>query len=123
MGWLTSSALALAIAGGNAGAAAGAVYATSLAIGILASILGALGFLAISLAISTRDDFNKPFALVVVAVSALLLVTSIMGGRDLSFLQTANMIAGLCYIVSVAWSVTLGLALLRRDAIHLEAHR
>ena len=114
VGWLISSALALTIAGGNAGAAVGALYVTSLGINISASILGALGFLAISLAISTRDDFNKPFALVVAAVSALLLVTSIMSGRDLSFLQTANMISGFGYTVSVVWGVTLGLALLKK---------
>ena len=115
VGWVTSSALDLAIAGGSAGAAAGAVYVISLSINIMAGLLSALAFLGISLGISTRDDSNKVFALIVAAVSAVLVVFAVLSGRDLSLLQTAGLVAGIGYIITVAWSVTLGLGLLKQE--------
>lgn len=114
VGWITSSALILAIAGGTAGPAAGAVYVIGLAINISSSILGGLSILAMGLAISSRDDFNKIFALIVAAIGALLTVLAIMSGRDISMLQTANQIGGVGYVVTVAWNVTLGLSLLKK---------
>ena len=114
VGWVTSSALLLAIAGGTAGPAAGAVYVIGLAINISSSILGGLSILAMGLAISSRDDFNKIFALIVAAIGALLTVLAIMSGRDISMLQTANQIGGVGYVVTVAWNVTLGLSLLKK---------
>ena len=114
VGWIAGSALTHAIAGGNAGAAAGAVYVVALAINISASLLGSLSILAIGLAISTRDDFNKPFALIVAAIGALLVVLAVMSGRDLSMLQTANQIAGAGYLITVIWNVTLGLGLMKK---------
>lgn len=114
VGWISGSALTLAIAGGNAGAAAGAVYVVALAINISSSLLGALSILAIALAISTRDDFNKPFALIVAAIGALLVVLAVMSGRDLSMLETTNQIAGAGYLISVIWNVTLGLGLMKK---------
>ena len=114
IGWITSSALILAIAGGTAGPAAGAVYVIGLAINISSSILGGLSILAMGLAISSRDDFNKIFALVVAAIGALLTVLAIMSGRDISMLQTTNQIGGVGYVVTVAWNITLGLSLLKK---------
>ena len=112
--WLISSACALTIAGGNAGPAAGAVYAVGTGINISGGILASLAFLFISLAISTRDDFNKVFALAVVALSLVQAVLAIMSGRDISMLQTTNLVAGFIYTVTVVWSVTLGLGLMKK---------
>jgi len=114
IGWVTSSALGVAVAGGNAGAAAGAVYAVSLSVNLAASILGPLGFLVISLGVSTRDDSNKIFALVVAAASAVLLVIAVMSSRDLSLLQTTSWITGIGYVVTSIWAVTLGLGLMKK---------
>lgn len=114
IGWTTSSALALVIAGGNAGAAVGAVYVISLGINMTSSIFGALAFLLIALGLSTNSDFNKVFALVIAAISAIILVASIWAGKDLSMLQTTSMISGVGYIVTVVWVVTLGLGLLKK---------
>lgn len=114
VGWITGSALLLSIAGGNAGAAAGSVYVVSLAMNITASLLGALSILAMGWAISTRDDYNKLFALIVAAIGALLVVLSLMSGRDISMLQTTNQIGGIGYVVTVAWNVTLGLKLMKK---------
>jgi hypothetical protein len=64
--------------------------------------LDALAFLGISLGISTRDDSNKVFALIVAAVSAVLVVFVVMSGRDLSMLQTASLVSAFGYIITVA---------------------
>lgn len=114
IGWVTSSALGVAIAGGNAGAAAGSVYAVSLSVNLASSTLAPLGFLAISLGVSTRDDSNKMLALVVAVVSAVLLVIAIMGSRDLSLLEPTSMITGIGYMVTSLWAVTLGLNLMKK---------
>ena len=116
VGWVTSSSLALVIAGDNAGgpAGSGVVYAISLGINIMSSIFGSLAFLLISLGISNNSDYNKMFALIVAAVSAVLLVASVWSGQDLSMLQTTSMISGVGYLVTVAWAVTLGLNLMKK---------
>ena len=64
--------------------------------------MDALAFLGISLGISTRDDSNKVFALIVAAVSAVLVVFVVMSGRDLSMLQTASLVSAFGYIITVA---------------------
>lgn len=112
--WITGSAMALSIAGGSAGAAAGAVYVVGTALNITGSLLGALSIVAIGWAISTRDDYNKIFALIVAAIGVLLAVLALMSGRDISMLQTTNQIGGIGYVVTVAWNVTLGLKLMKK---------
>ena len=114
VGWVTSSSLALVIAGENAGAGVGTVYAISLGINIMSSIFGALAFLLISLGLSNNSDYNKMFALVVAVISAVLLVASVWAGQDLSMLQTTSMVSGVGYLVTVAWVVTLGLNLMKK---------
>lgn len=114
VGWVTSSSLALVIAGENAGAGVGTVYAISLGINIMSSIFGALAFLLISLGLSNNSDYNKMFALVVAVISSVLLVASVWAGQDLSMLQTTSMVSGVGYLVTVAWVVTLGLNLMKK---------
>ena len=115
IGWITASALTLTIAGGNTGAAAGAVYATGLGINITSSVLGAVAFLAIGLAVSTRDDFNKGFAMVVAVVGAVLLVISIWSALDTSMLQTAGLVSGIGFVIITIWTITLGLGLMKKS--------
>ena len=94
--------------------AAEALYAAGTAVSSTGGIFGALGILALSLGVSTRDGFNKPFALIVAATSAILLVLAVLSARDTSLLQIANMVAGIGYIITTAWSVTLGRGLMNK---------
>lgn len=111
--WVLGSALALVIASGNAGAAVGAVFATGLGINLLGALLGPLAFLAIGYAASTNENFNKPFALIVALVSAVLVVFAVISANDLSQLQTANLVASIGYIVTTVWGITIGLKMMK----------
>ena len=114
VGWVIGTALTATIAGGGAGTAAGALYAASLGIGISSGMLAGLAFLCVSLGVSTRDDSNKPLALVVAVASAVAFITSILGGRDLSTLEMMNNIGAVCYIITTVWAITLGLSLMKK---------
>ena len=107
------SALTHVIAG-DVGPAAGTIYAISLGVGQMSSVLFALAALTLSLAISTRDDFNKITAYVIAVVSVVILVTSIIGGMDKTQLELTNQIGGIGYLVFTLWSITLGLALVKK---------
>lgn len=114
VGLVTASALTIVVASGSAGPLVGAVYAIGLGVGQMSSIVGALGFLALSLALSTREDSNKVFALVAALASAILLVAGVIGGMDSAQLQSTNAIGGICYIVIAIWGITLGLGLMKK---------
>lgn len=107
--WLVGTSAQLVIASGNATPVAGSLYAGSQGLSNVGGILSSLAFLAISWAVSTRDDFNRPFALIVAAVSAVMFVVAVMAALDSSMLQTAGMVASVVYLITVAWSVTIGL--------------
>ena len=113
VGWVLVSALTHVIAG-DVGPAAGTIYAISLGVGKMSSVLFALAALTLSLAISTRDDFNKITAYVIAVVSVVILVTSIIGGMDKTQLELTNQIGGIGYLVFTLWSITLGLALVKK---------
>ncbi len=113
VGWVLVSALTHVIAG-DAGPAAGALYAIALGVGQMSSVLFALAALTLSLAISTRDDFNKITAYVIAVVSVVILVASIIGGMDKTQLELTNQIGGIGYLVFTLWSITLGLALVKK---------
>lgn len=114
MSWSVGSALTVAIAGGAAAGAAEALYAAGTAVSSTGGIFAALGLLALSVGVSTRDDFNKPFALIVAATSAILLVFAVLSARDTSLLQAANTVAGIAYAITTSWSVTLGRGLMKK---------
>jgi hypothetical protein len=112
--WLIGTSAQLVIASGSIDPTSqmgvlGTLYAESLGLGNIGSVLTALAFLCISWAVSTRDDFNRKFAIVVAALSAVLVVVSVMAALNSSMLQTAGMVASVVYLVTVAWSVTIGL--------------
>ena len=120
IGWVVSSGIANAIAGSDLqvaseAAAAGALYAATLGINTTSAILASLGFVGIALALSTRDDHNKIFALVIAVVSIVSLIAAVVGGVDNSQLQTMQTISGICYIVTTVWAITLGLALVGKE--------
>ena len=115
-GWVASLALTLTIAGGSIPAAAtqsaGAVYAAGLGINILSSILAAVGFTFVVLGLLASGKYNKNFTLLVLVLQLVTVVTSVMGGNDLSFLQTASMIAGGVYVVTVIYVANIGRSML-----------
>jgi len=114
VGWIIGTALTTTIAGGSAGAAVGALYVAALGINISSGMLAGLAFLCISLGVSTRDDSNKPLALIVAVASAVGFITSILGGRDLSTLEMMNNIGAISYVITTIWMVTLGLRLMKK---------
>jgi hypothetical protein len=113
VGWVLTAALTHVIAG-DVGPAAGALYAISLGVGQMSSVLFALAALTLSLAISTRDDFNKITAYVIAVVSVVILVTAIIGGMDKTQLELTNQIGGIGYMIFTLWSITLGLTLVKK---------
>lgn len=119
LGWVTSTALSNTIAGSDlqvAGeaAAAGALYAATLGIGTTSGVMAGLGFLALALAISTRDDYNKVFALVAAVVAVVTVAVTLIGGIDSTQLQTLAPILGICFLIHLAWSITLGIGLINK---------
>jgi len=131
IGWVISSALSNAIAGvdltpkvpaevaAQAAAAASTVasglYAATMGINTTSAVFGGLGFTTLSLALSTRDDHNKIFALVVAAAGLISVLVALVGGFDSSQLQTLQPVSGICYIIIAAWSITLGLGLVNKE--------
>jgi hypothetical protein len=116
--WVTASALALVISSLSAPPEvfpiiAGTVYATVVGLNLLGSLLGALAFLAIGYAASTNENFNKPFALIVAIVSAVLVVVAVISANDLSQLQNAQIIGAVGYIITTVWGITIGLKMMK----------
>ena len=115
-GWVASLALTLTIAGGSVPAVAtqsgGAIYAAGLGINVLSSILAAVGFTFVVLGLLASGKYNKNFTLLVLVLQLVTVVTSVMGGNDLSFLQTASMIAGGVYVVTVIYVANIGRSML-----------
>ena len=120
IGWVISSGLNSAIAGSSLAvaseaAAAGALYAATLGIGAISGLLAGLGFLALALAISTRDDSNKIFALVAAVVAIVVVIAVLVGGFDSAQLEAMQPVIGVCYLIHCAWLITLGLGLINKE--------
>lgn len=112
--WIIGSSCALVIAGGNAATAVGALYATGLGLNIAGGVLFGLAFVLIGLAASSNENFNRTFALVIVALSMVSTVLSIWTALDNSMLQTGGMIVGPIYGITTIWSVTVGRKLMNK---------
>ncbi len=128
--WVIGSGANLAIAGSSLPVEQsigvyGSLYSASLGIGTIGGLLTGIGFLALSLAISTREDYNKIFALVAAAAAVVSIVVTIIGGMDSSQLELMSQITGIPYLVHTAWMITLGLALIvcrsRNGRIRIES--
>ena len=81
----------------------------------MSGLLGALGFLLFSLALSTRDDFKQIPALVIALASAVGLAAGLWGGLDSAQLETTQLISAVVYLLTTIWSITLGLDLLGKE--------
>lgn len=118
LGWVTTAGVGLAVAGADAIpvpqaiATFSALYSATLSIGTLSGILAGLGFLALALAISTRDDYNKMFALVA-AITAVVVIVASAIGLDSSQLEAMSYVQGVCYLIHSVWFITLGLKLIK----------
>ena len=116
--WVIGSGANLAIAGTDlpveqAIPAYGSLYAATLGLSTTGGLLTGIGFLAISLAISTREDYNRTFALVAVAAAVVSIVVTIIGGMDSSQLELTTQITGIPYLIHTAWVITIGRKLIR----------
>ena len=94
----------------------GAVYAASLGVNTLASIIAAIGFTFIAWGVLASGKYNKKLTLLVLIVQLVVLVASIMGGNDSSFLKTAAMIGGGGYVITVIWTVMIGCSMMNEKS-------
>ena len=116
--WVIGSGANLAIAGTDlpveqAIPTYGSLYAATLGLSTTGGLLAGIGFLAIALAISTREDYNRTFALVAVAAAVVSIVVTIIGGMDSSQLELMTQITGIPYLIHTAWVITIGRKLIR----------
>jgi hypothetical protein len=119
-GWVIGSGIGLAIAGSGLAAAQAvpafaALYSVSVGIGTIAGIVVGIGFLALALAVSTREDSNKIAALVAAVAAAVAVVVTIVGATDSSQLETMSQITGITYLVHMVWFFMLGRNLSKAD--------
>ena len=89
------------------------VYAAATGINITAGGILSLGFLLFSLGLSTRDDQNKIFCLIVAVASVVGVIAAVISGTDSSQLQTMNNVTGVVYLISTIWVITLGLKMIK----------
>ncbi|MQF65195.1 hypothetical protein FIM04_03640 [SAR202 cluster bacterium AC-409-J13_OGT_754m] len=111
IGWVMGTAMSFAIANGADAVQVGQVYAVAGGFNSIGTLAGGLAIFAFSMAISTRDDFNKNAALVVALSAVVLVVVTVIGITDTTQLQTMSTIGGICYLITSAWSIMLGMAL------------
>ena len=117
IGWITGQGLNLVMADATSADAvqvAESVFAVRLGITLLSGFGIALGFLVFSLAIASRDDFNKIGALLAALASVVALVGFLIAVSDLDMAPTGLLISRVCYLVWTAWAVHLGWGLLKR---------
>lgn len=77
-------------------------------------IIGGAGAILTALALASRDDYNKIFAYIVAVVFLVNVIFNIIGWNDTSTWELGQSISGVCFVVIAAWSVTLGLGLLKK---------
>jgi len=89
------------------------VYAAGTGISITAGGILSLGFLLFSLGLSTRDDQNKIFCLIVAVAAVVGVIAAVISGTDSSQLQTMNSVTGIVYLITTIWGITLGLKMIK----------
>lgn len=120
-GWVLSQGLTLVLAHADldeAGALAImlSVYEIEAGITLISAMGVSLGILIFSLALSTRDDFNRIVALIISVVSVISLVCFIVAAAVPDQTDVMIGIGRIAYFPWVVWSVMIGLRLLKRDA-------
>ena len=91
------------------------LYGASLGVSTIAGLLAGLGFLLVALALSTREEFNKIFALIAAVVAVAAIVFVLIGALDSTQLELMNQLVGICYVVHSLWMITIGLVLIKQD--------
>ena len=89
------------------------VYHPSTGIILLGGLAISLGFVALGLALSARNDFNKSAALIAAVLSAVVFVTYVIAIVDPSQLDAMISIARIFYLAWVIWPIILGLGVLK----------
>ena len=91
------------------------VYTVKSGIVMMSGVAVSLGFLVFSLALSTRDDFNKIAAWIVALASLVAMVGYIVAISDPGQVDTAISVARVCYVAWVIWPIMLGVGLLKAE--------
>ena len=116
LGWVIASALGMGIVAMGAGAAANeGTYVAQAGVNSVASVLAGIGFTAFVFGVLRSEQYNKIFTLIVLVLQVVIVVTSVIGAMDISFVQTAAMVGGMVYVATTAWSVMIGLSLMKAE--------
>ena len=116
-GWVLAQGLTLVLADTNLQKLETMVpvYAIESGTTLMSAMAVSLGILTFSLALSTRDDFNRIAALVIAAVSVVSLVSFIIAASIPEQTDTMVMVGRICYFPWVIWAVMPGVGLIKRD--------
>ena len=92
------------------------IAAIAQGISLYSGMIGAIGIVLISLAISTRDEFNSLFAYVIALVFLVVAILSIIGMTNFTedTWNIVNALFGISYIIISLWSIYLGLNMWKR---------
>ena len=98
------------------GASGTNIAAIAQGISLYSGMIGAIGIILISLAISTRDEFNSLFAYVIALVFLVVAILSIIGMTNYTedTWNIVNALFGISYIIISLWSIYLGLNMWKR---------
>ena len=98
------------------GASGTNIAAIAQGISLYSGMIGAIGIVLISLAISTRDEFNNLFAYIIAFVFLVVVILSIIGMTNFTedTWKIVNALFGISYIIISLWSIYLGLNMWKR---------
>ncbi len=113
-GWILMQGLELGMTHETAQPAT-AIFAVQFSMGLIAGLAVALGFLLLSLGLPAQGRNGRPVALAIVVVSAIALVSQVVGISDPGLYDTMVTVTRACYFLWVAWSAFLGAQLLRQS--------
>ena len=121
LGWIMAQGIRLVLADANLEDPVSInnmvpVYAVDSGITMMSSAAVSFGFLVFHLALSTRDDFHRVWALVIAAVSVVALISFVIAAAMPELRETASSVGRACYFPWVIWSVILGANLLKRSS-------
>ncbi len=95
---------------------AAAVFRVEFGISQISGLAVALGFLLVSVGFATRSEFNRFAAIAIALVSVISLGSQIIGISIPAQTSTMILIARICFVIWGAWSIALGVGMLKRSA-------
>ena len=108
-GFILSSGIAVTAATyPDPATAAAAAFLVSSGINNIAGIFFSLGFIAVFLAMGSRDEYNKVIANLAALVAVLAFVLSIIGLSNTDSNEQMTQLVGLTYIVHTIYSMYIG---------------